>query len=60
MVYVGDRTELTGETALVGTAFFGGVPLAQFDDVSTGYGYGWTPFKHMDFEIVQGDPSHGR
>lgn len=48
-VYVGRDQELKGKGALVGYAWGGGVCVAQFDDVDTGFGYGWHHFRNDDF-----------
>lgn len=48
--YVGKDASLKGKTALVGFAWFGGMPVAQFDDIETGYGFGWHHFRENDFE----------
>lgn len=47
--YHGEDPELAGKTALVGFTYVGGATVAQFDDVDTGYGYGWHHFHHSDF-----------
>lgn len=48
-IYTGNDSTLQGKRALVGFAFVGGQPVAQFDDLECGYAYGWHHFKHSDF-----------
>lgn len=50
--YVGDDPTLKGKTALVGYAWFGGMPVAQFDDFETGYAGGWHKFKPYEFDLT--------
>lgn len=50
--YVGQDAALTilhGKRALL--LIDGDSVTAQFDDVTTGYGYGWHPFKLSDFDL---------
>lgn len=47
--YVGSVEKLKGKTALLMTCCMGW--LAQFDDRSTGFAYGWYEFGHDDFEL---------
>ncbi len=47
--YIGLNTDLAGKTALLMTCNMGW--LAQFDDRSTGFAYGWYAFGRGDFEV---------
>lgn len=51
--YIGSDPALYGKTALVGHTQEGGFPVAQFDDISTGYGYGWHEFGISDFSLPE-------
>ena len=51
-VYIGDRSELQGKTALLMVS--GDIAKAQFDDIGTGYGYGWHTFQRDEWDI-EGD-----
>lgn len=44
---------LCGEEALVRSSEVPGYVLAQFNDVSTGYGYGWTQFLLAHFKVSE-------
>ena len=53
-IYIGLRPELTGKGALLRQ----GSPnqlLAQFDDTTTGLGFGWHAFSSEEFEIERSD-----
>jgi hypothetical protein len=64
--YIGPQAALRGKTALVrlslspgGAWAPGGWPagvVAQFDDVSTGYGYGLWAFRRDEFEPIESRP----
>ena len=52
--YVGPRGELRGYTALLKPTSKLDRVEVQFDDVGTGYGYGWYNFRMTDFTISEG------